>query len=339
MLIQPSSVKRIAIFRALQLGDMLCSIPAIRALHHAFPEARITLLGLPWATSFVSRFHHYIQDFKWFPGFPGLPEQPFNSADTISFLREMNDEKFDLAIQMQGNGAIVNPMMELFGAKLTAGFCKPGDYCPDTNLYMIYPEKVHEKERHLRLIDNLGISRVRDNLEFPLYPQDEAELQLSGIQPEPGSYVCIHPGSRGSWRQWPPAFFAMLADICAKNGKKIVLTGTREETDTVNRVASKMQAQPIIAAGKTTLGAMGILIRDAYALISNCTGPAHIAAALRTPSIVISMDGEPARWTHVYDKIHFALDWTTNPDLDLAITATENLLAQNLIRSADDAFA
>lgn len=339
MLLQPSSVKRIAIFRALQLGDMLCAIPAIRALHKAFPEASITLLGLPWATSLVSRFHNYIQDFKWFPGFPGLPEQPFDSAATVKFLQEMNDEKYDLAIQMQGNGAIVNPMMELMGAKITAGFCKPGNYCPDSNLYLLYPEEVHEKERHLKLMDNLGIPRYGDHLEFPLFPQDEAELQLSGIDLEPGSYVCIHPGSRGSWRQWPPAFFAMLGDICAKNGKKVVITGTKDEMEIVNRVALKMQATPIIAAGITTLGAMSVLIRDAYALISNCTGPAHIAAALRTPTIVISMDGEPARWTHVYDKIHFALDWTTNPDLDLAISATEKLLAQNLIRSADDAFA
>ena len=339
MLLQPSAIKKIAIFRALQLGDMLCAVPAIRALHHAFPEASITLLGLPWASSFVSRFHEYIQEFKWFPGYPGLPEQPFHPGETLQFLKEMNDEKFDLALQMQGNGFIVNPMMQLMGAGLTAGFCKPDGYCPDSNLYMIYPNEVHEKERHLRLMDNLGIPRVGDHMEFPIFAQDEVELQLSGFEEEPGSYVCIHPGSRGSWRQWPPAFFAMLGDICVKHGKKVILTGTKEEMPLVESVARKMQSAPIIAAGQTTLGAMSVLIRDAYALISNCTGPAHIAAALRTPSIVISMDGEPGRWTHAYDRIHFALDWNTNPDLDLAIMATEKLMEQNLIKSADDALA
>ncbi len=339
MLLQPSAVKKIAIFRALQLGDMLCAVPAIRALHHAFPDAKITLLGLPWATSFVNRFNQYIQEFKWFPGFPGLPEQPFKADETLRFLHEMNEEKFDLILQMQGNGAIVNPLIPLMGSTISAGFCKADDYCPDTNLYLLYPEGIHEKDRHLRLMDNLGIPRHGDEMEFPLFPQDEIELQLSGIDLRAGSYVCIHPGSRGTWRQWPPAFFAMLGDVCTKNGKTVVLTGTNDELEIVQRVANKMQSKPIIAAGKTSLGAMSVLLRDAYALISNCTGPAHIAAALRTPTVVISMDGEPVRWTHVYDKIHFALDWTTNPDLDLAISATEQLLAQDLIRFADDALA
>src|SRR5205809_3567810 len=99
---------KIAIFRALQLGDMLCAVPAIRALRHAYPQADIALIGLPWAESFVQRFKDYIDRFIVFPGYPGLPEQPFSQPEWDRFVTNMQQEQFDCILQMQGNGTIVN---------------------------------------------------------------------------------------------------------------------------------------------------------------------------------------------------------------------------------------
>src|SRR5437660_5245696 len=111
-----SDIKKIGVFRALQLGDLLCAIPAIRALRAAYPAAEITLIGLPWASALVQRFPKYFNRFIWFPGYPGLPEQEINAEMTLHFIHQMREEKFDLLFQMQGNGTIVNSLLGLLGA-------------------------------------------------------------------------------------------------------------------------------------------------------------------------------------------------------------------------------
>src|SRR5215213_10306805 len=83
--------QRIVVFRALVLGDMLCVIPAIRALKEAQPQARITLVSLPWAAELVSRFPHYFHDFIEFPGFPGLPERTFDVERFPAFMHELRE--------------------------------------------------------------------------------------------------------------------------------------------------------------------------------------------------------------------------------------------------------
>lgn len=327
MKLKPSQIKKIAVFRALQLGDMLCAVPALRALHHSLPEANITLLGLPWSKTLIDRFPHYIHSFKHFPGYPGLPEQKVDAKAFSKFLSEVQNEEFDLVLQMQGNGSIVNPMVELFGAKHTAGFYLEDDYCPDKNLFLLYPGFIHEIQRHLALMNHLGIESKGTQLEFPLYKKDYDDFESLGLPIKNGRYVCIHPGSRGVWRQWPPKYFAALGNYCAERNLTIVLTGTKDELHLIDEVKKYLKTEPVIAAGKTSLGAVAALIKNAAVLISNCTGVSHIAAALQTPSVVISLDGEPERWTPLNKQLHKAVDWTKTPDFEIVLDELKNLFS------------
>lgn len=320
-------INTIAIFRALQLGDMMCAIPAIRALVRAYPEAEITLIGLPWAESFTERFKKYFDKFIPFPGYPGLPEQPFNKEEFDIFLKKCRDQKFDLLIQMQGNGTVVNPLLLKFGAKYVAGFYNEESFI-DSPLFMPYPTSGYEIYRHLLLIQHISIPLQGDYLEFPLNQKDLADYNALTLPVEEKKFICVHPGSRGSWRQWPPQYFAAIADYCIDEGFTVIITGTKEESDITGEVIKWMHRLPIDLTGKTSLGAMAVLLKNAFALISNCTGVSHIADAFKTPSVIISMDGEPERWSPLDKEIHKVIDWTKDPAFEIVLLQTKNLLKE-----------
>ena len=292
-----AGARHIAVFRALQLGDLLCSVPALRALRAAAPRARILLVGLPWAREFVARYSHVVDEFVEFPGWPGLPERSPDLAAVPGFLAQLQARRLDLAIQLHGSGPVVNEIVCLMGARATAGFFLPGQWCPDPQRFVAWPDHLHEIERWLALTTKLGAPSASTGLEFPIHPADHESLTaaLAGAL-EQGRYVVVHAGSQLPSRRWPPARFAQVADALAALGLQVVLTGTAGEAPLVGAVRAAMHAPALDLAGRTTLGAVAALIRDAALLVCNDTGVSHIAAALGTPSAVVCSGADAARW-------------------------------------------
>lgn len=146
---------RIALFRPLGLADVLCAVPALRALDAAYPESRITLIGLPSSSEIATRLHRYVDEFSAFPGFPGIPGECDVEA-VPDFFAKMKKQRFDLAVQMHGAGEIANPLMVLMGAAENAGFYRPGRYCPDARRYLPWDDEEDDVQRWLRLTAHLG---------------------------------------------------------------------------------------------------------------------------------------------------------------------------------------
>ena len=296
---------RIAILRALQLGDMLCAVPALRALRAEYPAARITLVGLPWARELAARFHRYLFDFLEFPGFPGLPERDADPAALAPFFRTSKAAGFDLVLQMHGSGEITNPLAVLIGAQHVAGFYRAGHYCPDPERYVEWRDDEHEVLRHLRLMERLGVRSRGSALEFPLHDADWREW--TGIGLEPDSYVVVHPGAQLPSRRWPAERFAQVADTLAKAGLQVVLTGTREEATVTQAVRRAMKSPPLDLAGLTSLGAVAALVARARLVLANDTGISHIAAALQAPSVIVASGSDPRRWAPLDRRLHRVL--------------------------------
>lgn len=298
--------QRVAVLRALQLGDLLCAVPAFRALRAALPEAHITLICLPWGRELVRRFANYFDEFLEFPGFPGLPERPFAVTEFPDFLRRAHQADFDLAIQLHGSGSFVNPLLVLLGAKRNAGYYVPGEWCPDAERFFPYPANLPEVHRHLALMQFLGAPACGDHLEFPLRETDHAELAaLPEAQVlQPGGYVCLHPGARYPSRRWGAEKFAAVGDALARRGWQVVVTGSAAEADLVSDVVQAMRSPAVPLAGRTTLGALAALLAGSKLLISNDTGISHVAAGLKVPSVVVVTGSDPQRWAPLDRELH-----------------------------------
>jgi ADP-heptose:LPS heptosyltransferase len=320
-------VESLVVFRALHLGDMLCAVPALRALRTSLPRAHIALAGLPWARQFVQRFASYLDEFILFPGHPALPEQAPQPERIAPFYADMCGRGFTLALQLHGSGDITNEIVSGFGAKAMAGFCRGEATQTDKTVLYPYPEAGAEPERLLALIDRLGGVAAGADLEFPLQQQDHDELEQSGVAAglAPGSYICIHPGARKRDKCWPPERFALVADrLATEFNVNVVVTGSADEADLASAVARHMRAPAVNAAAPISIGAMAALMQGARLLVCNDTGVSHIAAGLKLKSVVVFSKADIARWAPL-DRHNHRCIW--DPDAERAAVVLQHARA------------
>jgi ADP-heptose:LPS heptosyltransferase len=287
--------RKVALLRASRLGDFLCAVPALRALRAALPEAEITMITLPLLRDLVAR-SPYLNRFVAFPGFPGIAEQFFDAQRAVDFFREMQAQQFDLAVQMQGSGVYSNPFTLLLGARVTAGFVRPGDPPGRLDAALPVPEQEHELRRMLALTTFLGAPPQGEELEYPLWPQDHAaaEALLAGLA---RPLIGLHPGARARTRRWAlDRFAAVGVRLQRRHGGTIVVLGDAEERPAAEAVAQQVGGPCLSLAGRTSLAVLGAVIARLAVLVTNDSGPAHVAYALGTPTVTVLGGGRPAAY-------------------------------------------
>jgi ADP-heptose:LPS heptosyltransferase len=327
-------IHRIAVLRALGMGEMLCAVPALRAVKAAWPRSELTLVGQPWARELCTRLPQ-VDRFIEFPGMSALPQSDDELDALPDFLAAMRGERFDLMLQMQGGGQVVNPLVALCGARHSAGFVEPGGWCQTPALYTRWPHDGHEIERLLSLTDHLGLPRCGTQLEFPVTEADRRALRaLWPNFDDAGMVACVHPGALAASRRWPSSRFSAAADLLAERGYRVVLTGTSAEAGLVAQVQAEMLRPAVNLAGRTDLWTLGALIASADLLVSNDTGISQMANALNTPSVIVSSGSESSRWLPQDTNRHQVLCH----DLAKAITPQHVVAAAALTRGKVGAF-
>ena len=285
--------RRVVIVRASRIGDFVCATPAFRALRQALPDAEITLIALPFCGELAARSPH-LDRFVPFPGFPGIAEQFFDARRATRFFARMQARRFDLAIQIHGSGVYANPFTLLLGARHTAGFIREGDPPGRLAAALPWPRRAHEVARALALTTFLGAPAVGAATEFPLWEADrrEAERLLAGAEPP---LIGLHPGGREPAKRWPAERFAAVGRALRERGGTVVVLGGRSESAAA-AVASQVGSAVVDLGGRTSLPVLGALIDRLAVLVSNDSGPAHIAYALGTPTVTLFGPTSPAEW-------------------------------------------
>jgi len=307
-------VRRIAVLRALYLGDLLCATPALRALDRRFPRAEITLIALPWARELTDRLP-YIDRLLAFPGYPGIDEAQYSPSRTDEFLAQARAYGYDLAIQMHGDGSSSNGFVAALGARVSIGYRIGAD--DRLTFSLRYSAQENEVLRWLRLVDSLSESLPGDAecaapsaaLDLPVTPNESARAAELLPTPALARRIGLHAGSKFADRRWPAERFAMLADaLVERYAANIVLTGVESERALATAIRRHMRYPALDLTGRTDLGTFAAVIRRLDLLITNDTGASHVAAAMGTRSVVLFGPSRPAQWAPLDRRHHRTID-------------------------------
>ena len=308
---------RIAVIRGGRLGDFLSITPALRAVRGSLPQARIDLLVPPSLGSLARRYQG-VDRVVPLPAYSGVCEGPVDPRSVVEFLARVRAEGYDLVLQWNGGGVRSNDLVRRMGAAVTAGYRSAG--APPLDYWLPWTQMQHEVLRWLTLAMALGAPPRGLKMEFPLAPGDLAELRsLDGALDlaalERGRYVGLHVGARAGARRWPPERFGAVGRALLETFPtlRLVVTAGAGEEDLARAALSgvgRADRVDVVAEG-VSLGGMAALIAQLRLLVSNDTGPAHLAEALGTPSVVVFGSGHPANWRPLDTYRHRAVaDWS-----------------------------
>jgi ADP-heptose:LPS heptosyltransferase len=231
-----------------------------------------------------------------FPGSPGIAEQFYEPGRTELFLSRMRREGFDLAIQLHGSGAFSNPITLALGARVTAGMVRPGDSAGRLDAAFPTPQRGREVDRLLAFTSFLGAPVPLRWPDLQLEPGDESEAAraLSGATvPLTG----VHPGAREATKRWPAAHFAGAAEaLWQERGGTVVVLGGPEEEGAARIIEKRLGPRCLNLAGRLSLPVLAAVVRRLALLLTNDSGPAHLAYAMGTPSVTIFGGTDAARW-------------------------------------------
>lgn len=281
-------VRKIAVFRPNAVGDFMFCLPALHALAHAYPEAEIVYLGRQWHRDFLDGRPGPVGRVVVAPDMPGIgaPEAGHGTAEHHDFIEAMRAERFDIALQMYGGGQYANPLLKLFGARLAAGMRAAG--AAPLERCIALGGAVNRRLQLLEVAALAGASVLPlDVRQLSVTDADRrGAAQLVAATPS-RPLVLLQPGASDIRRQWPPARFGAIGDRLAALGAQVVVNGTQREAPLVGAVIGAMRFPAIDLSGKASLSALCGLLERAALVVSNDTGPLHLALALDRPCVGI----------------------------------------------------
>ncbi|MCE5340778.1 MAG: lipopolysaccharide heptosyltransferase I [Planctomycetaceae bacterium] len=291
-------IKKILIIKPSALGDIVLAMPAMCALAENFPNAKIHWFVRPEFAPLLENHKcvHKIIIFnrkklgKWWCNLDAFKE-------FVGLIKILRDEKYDVVFDLQGR--FRSAIFAWFsGCKKRIGLAKTQEVTGIFYTQKVKQTKVHLVDYFLEIVRS--VSPLKGKIEFGLKAQPKAITEIQKILSENNvnkdNYAVIVPGATVDEKKWPVENFAALAEkINGKYQSGIVAVGVKSESETVEKIQKAAGVPVVNLAGKTNIPQLVALLAGAKAVISNDTGPAHIAAALNVPMVLIFGFTNPKR--------------------------------------------
>ncbi len=300
------SYKNILIIKPSSLGDIVLALPALSALRRNFPDARISWLVRPEFAPLLENHPHLTEIIPFDRKFLGKAwYHPKAFAALVMLIRRLRHSRFDAVFDFQGLFRTAS-LAWLSGCKKRFGMAGTRELA-----HLFYTHKIEQNHDCIHLVDyylkivkaalqKTEIKNQKSKIKFLLpvdtHIRNSVSNLLASYDIKFGEYIVFVPGSTHSGKCWPVERFAALADrISSRFGLPIIAVGTESDSSIIEAIKDLTDATIINFAGQTSLAELVAMLKDAKLIVSNDTGPGHIAAALGTPLVLMFSWSNPAR--------------------------------------------
>jgi lipopolysaccharide heptosyltransferase II len=288
-----ANATRILCVRLDNMGDVLMTTPALRALKHSAPQRHLTLLASRTGAA-AADFVDEIDDAIVYAA-PWMKQERAEPGSVLPMAQMLRRQAFDAAVIFTVYSQSPLPAAMLCGAAgipLRLAHCRENPYSLLSDwLPEIEPQGGvrHEVQRQLDLVAHIGAHTSNTRLSLSLPPHASAwaqhRLRTLGIDPG-GAWILIHPGATAPSRRYPPELWAQAARrLALEHGCPIVFAGSDGEAELVRAIQAEMRVDSLSLCGELDLARLGAIIALAPVLLCNNSAPAHIAAATGTPVV------------------------------------------------------
>jgi len=244
------------------LGDTLWATPALASLRASFPNTYIAILTNPLGEQ-ILRHNPYTNEIFLIDEWKKIPS-------------------FSEIVLLHASQRWILPFATTLGAQRIVGTTGINKGLDSLLTDPIDNRHEHEIIRRLQLVERLGAKRVTEKLSYFLQPEEK-------IAPQKG-VIALHPGSKDDFKRWPKEHFIAVSVALQKRGFNIHITGTKEELPLRQEIA---QATGAKLSEDLPLRKFAAYLDSIDLLISNDTGPVHLACALNKPVIALYSPTDP----------------------------------------------
>ena len=293
-------IKKIFIIKPSALGDIVQALPAACCLSQSFPDAQIDWFVRPEYAALIEN-HRCINKIvifdrnklgKWW-------YRPKAFTELVKITRHLRKEKYDLVFDFQGR------FRSAIFARLSSGKERFGMAGTQEITSPFYTHRITQSAESVHLVDYFldmvcAAGAKRGKVEFGLKPQQQAANEIRKIltsnHANADNYAVFVPGATVEAKKWLIENFAVLADKVYKKYRYSIIAAGVESEKMITRELETLADVPVIdLAGKTSIRQLVALLAGARIVVSNDTGPAHIAAALGVPMVLIFGLTNPSR--------------------------------------------
>ena len=285
-----TKVKRVLVVRLRSIGDTVLSTPSLIALRRFLPDAQIDILLEDWVAPLLEGFEEI----------DNVLTVEKSNQSRLKTAWKIRQNKYDVVFNLHG-GTTATFFVRASGAKHRVGFANYQysflyNHLVNSSAEFWEQEKTHSAEQQLALLGGVGVP-VADR------PKSKLAIIKSSIRSSKLPFALIHPVAAFPTKQWSTKNFAETAEFLVQKGLQIVAVGTRKERETLDQL-KQISPVPIQCYDSLSLPQITNLASRAKLFVGNDSGIAHIAAAVKIPSVVIFGSSNRVHWSPWTDAPH-----------------------------------